>query len=147
MYLSWIPFVIYQPSLAFTQHHNKRKKKNNNKNPPQKTRSIPYRQPSELQSYKKIMQQEFDAMNGALSNIRKWRTPKRASKEPLRGCNSADKCHLIFRLFYEWHWNKGRISTFHISSPSSFLSVLEGAELLNALQFSEKGETKEKQSF
>lgn len=45
--------------------------------------------------------------------------------------------------FYEWHWNKGRISTFHISSPSSFLSVLEGAEPLSALQFSEKEENKE----
>lgn len=44
------------------------------------------------------MQQEFDAMNGTLSNIRKWRRPKRASKELLRGCNSAEKCHLIFTL-------------------------------------------------
>lgn len=77
-------------------------------------------------------------MNGVRCNITEWKRLDGTSKEPLWGCNRAEKRHLIIPLFYEWQWNKGRIFTLRISSPSSCLAAPEGAGPLSALQFSER---------
>lgn len=78
-------------------------------------------------------------MNGRRSNIREYGGLE-SSKEPLLGCNQAEKRHLIIWLFYEWHWNKAGILVF--SSPSSCLPALEAARPSSAPQFSVQEQTK-----